>query len=295
MRKIDIAIVGAQKAGTTSLNNYLSEHPEILGHPQTEFAYFRDDKEYNEDYSSVFKRYFTVGSITSKYVLAKNVGIYDNEKAIKRLFEHNPNCKIIFVLREPVSRAISSYHMEKFNGWLKSDFSEIKDVIEREDYNNSLYRLFINMGLYAKHLKVLLKYFPKENVKIYLFEDLKTNTKDIYIDICNWLGVSNNFLPELQEKHNPTFQAKSQTLTSILLKLRNNKNPIKRIVKSILPYSAFTRIGNRLIASNKSKKRPEPISDDLKIYLRDYFNPHNKELSDMMDMNLDIWETQYSK
>lgn len=294
MRKIDVVIVGAQKAGTTSLNNYLSEHPEILGHPQTEFAYFRDDNEYQQDFDSVFKRYFTVGSFSSKIVLAKNVGIYDNEKAIERLFNHNPKCKIIFVLREPVSRAISSYYMEKFNGWLKKDLEEVKDVIEKKDYNNVLYRLFINKGLYSKHLKTLMKYFPEENIKVYLFEELKSNSEGIYKDICSWIGVENSYLPNLQEIHNPTFQAKSKLYTSLLLKLRNNRNPIKRFVKFILPYSTFTRLGNHLIESNKSNKKPNPISNELKNYLYDYFKPYNNELSEMTNVNLDVWDKNYN-
>lgn len=293
MKKINVLIVGAQKAGTTSLNNYLSEHPQILGHPQTEFAYFTDEDEYQNDFDSVFKKCFTVGNLDSKLVLAKNAGLYANEKAIKRLANHNPACKIIYVLREPVSRAISSYNMEKFNGWLKRNFEELKDVIEREDQNDLLYRFFINLGLYSKHLKILLKYFPKENIKVCLFKDLTTDTINTCKDIYNWIGVSDSYLPNFQKKHNSTFQAKSKTLTRIISKLKNNKNLIKRIAKKLLPYSTFTWLGNRLLESNKSKKKPEPISKDLKLYLYNYFKPYNNELKEIVDINLDAWEHKY--
>ena len=47
---IDIMIIGAQKAGTTSLKNYLGEHPELQTHPQKEFGYVWDDKEFNQGF-----------------------------------------------------------------------------------------------------------------------------------------------------------------------------------------------------------------------------------------------------
>lgn len=295
MRKIDIMIVGAQKAGSTSLNNYLSEHPDIIGHPQTEFSYFRSDEEYQEDYDTLFKKYFTKGDINAKYALAKNVGIYDNEKAIKRLHEHNPNCKIILLVREPVSRAISSYNMEKFNGYFKRDFEEVKNVIENKKYEDSYFRLIINLGLYANHLKCLLKYFPSENIGVYLFEDLKSDPEGTYKKICKWIGIDDTFTPNLETKHNQTFQPKSKVTSNILLKLRKNDNPIKKIVKGILPYSTFTKLGNFLLESNKSKKKPEQISKEMKDYLYGYFKPFNEDLKRMTDIDFSIWEKTTSK
>lgn len=289
MRKIDAVIVGAQKAGTTSLNTYLAEHPDILGHPQTEFAYFRDDNEYQQDYDQVFDRYFTLGDSTSSIVLAKNAAIYDSEKAIKRLADHNPDCKIIFLLRNPVSRAISSYHMERFNGWMKHELDEIVGVIEREEYESVLYRLLINMGLYADHLQVLQEHFPKENIKLYLFEELKQDTASVYRDICHWLGVSDSFLPDLEAKHNPTYEARNEMLSNLIFRLRSEKNPVKRFVKTILPYSTFTKLGNLLVDSNRSDKKPKPASTELKEYLHDYFRPFNDRLREMTDLDIDIW------
>ena len=83
MRQIDLMIIGAQKAGTTALNHYLGQHPDVLGHPQTEFAYFRDDNLFAEGYEPVFRRHFTQGDpATARVVIGKNAGIYDSETAL---------------------------------------------------------------------------------------------------------------------------------------------------------------------------------------------------------------------
>ena len=57
-RKIDIAIIGAQKAGTTSLKNYLGEHSEVTTHPHTEFSFFADEDQFESGYNNVFEKYF---------------------------------------------------------------------------------------------------------------------------------------------------------------------------------------------------------------------------------------------
>lgn len=101
-KKIDLMIVGAIKAGTTSLKNYLNEHPEILGHFQIDLTYFTNDSEYEAGYEKAFKKYFTEGGITkTRRVIAKDASVHQYEKTIKRLYEHNPECYIVFIIRNP--------------------------------------------------------------------------------------------------------------------------------------------------------------------------------------------------
>ena len=72
------------------------------------------------------------------------VSIYHNENGLKRLHEHNSNCKIVFIVREPVSRALSSYNMKQVSSvaGLKGDYEDFINVIENNIYNDSIYRVF---------------------------------------------------------------------------------------------------------------------------------------------------------
>jgi len=290
MKKIDLMIIGAQKAGTTSLQNYLNEHPEILGHPQIEFGFFKDDAMYANGYEKEFSRHFTAGNInTAKAVVAKNTGMYDSEKALERLRQHNPDCKLVFIVREPVSRAYSSYSMEKFNGLLTRDFSEIKDVIEEKRFDDMMYRFFIRLGLYSEFLKSIYKFFPENQVKIVLFEKLGKDPAGVCREIFQWLNIDPSFTPSTEKEYNKTQKPKSVLVSNILMRLRSNDNVIKKVAKKVLPYKVFTRLGTFLIESNKSSKRTKPISPEIKEYLQQFFAPYNKELEELAKIDLNGW------
>jgi len=283
-------IIGAQKAGTTSLQNYLNEHPEILGHPQIEFGFFKDDAMYANGYEKEFSRHFTAGNInTAKAVVAKNTGMYDSEKALERLRQHNPDCKLVFIVREPVSRAYSSYSMEKFNGLLTRDFSEIKDVIEEKRFDDMMYRFFIRLGLYSEFLKSIYKFFPENQVKIVLFEKLGKDPAGVCREIFQWLNIDPSFTPGTEKEYNKTQKPKSVLVSNILMRLRSNDNVIKKVAKKVLPYKVFTRLGTFLIESNKSSKRTKPISPEIKEYLQQFFAPYNKELEELAKIDLNGW------
>ena len=288
--KIDLMIIGAQKAGTTSLQNYLNEHPEILGHPQIEFGFFKDDAMYANGYEKEFSRHFTAGNInTAKAVVAKNTGMYDSEKALERLRQHNPDCKLVFIVREPVSRAYSSYSMEKFNGLLTRDFSEIKDVIEEKRFDDMMYRFFIRLGLYSEFLKSIYKFFPENQIKIVLFEKLGKDPAGVCREIFQWLNIDPSFTPSTEKEYNKTQKPKSVLVSNILMRLRSNDNVIKKVAKKVLPYKVFTRLGTFLIESNKSSKRTKPISPEIKEYLQQFFAPYNKELEELAKIDLNGW------
>lgn len=288
--KIDLMIIGAQKAGTTALKNYLNEHPEILGHPQTEFDFFNTDSEYNKGFEYAIKKYFTEGDkSTAKIIAAKYVSIYYNDDLLKKLALHNPNCKLVFIIREPVARAYSAYTMEIFSGWLKRDSLEIIDAIKTNNYNDTMYRLFVKMGLYDDHITMIYKYFPKNQVRIVLYEDLQKNSLEVSQDIFNWVGVDSTFMPNISKKHNETKMSKSKLLSDLILSIQNENNIIKRIAKKILPYNIFTKLGNTIVEYNKADKKHEPISKELYEFLHDFYKPHNERFTELTGIDLSHW------
>ena len=288
---VDVAIVGAQKAGTTSLKEYLAQHPSIHTHPQIEFSYFRDDDLYNRGYVAAEKEFLTVNNGSpSSITLIKNVGIYSSEIAVQRLYEHNPNCHIVFLVRNPVLRAFSSFSMEKFNGWYKEDFEKVKQVIEEENYSDVSFRLFIGHGLYVNHLKLLYRFFKKEQIKIVEYESFVHDRAAVCKSILKWIGLDENFEFNVNKVFNETKKSNSAIISSILIQLRSNKNPLKKTTKFILPYSWFTKLGGYLISLNKSKKRSKPMSQDMNDYLKAYFAHYNQEFDRLAGTNFsDEW------
>lgn len=291
-RKIDLMIIGAQKAGTTSLKNYLSEHPDIMSHPQIEFSFFNDNREYDKGFEEIFNQYFSVkDQKTTTKMVAKNVGVCSNEFAIQRLYEHNPACQIVFIIRNPVERAYSSYSMEVSNGWLKSEFNQIKDIIKKKEYDDPRFKIFIELGIYAPQIKTIEKYFPKDQIHILLFEDLKTKSAKICRSLFELLEVNPDFVPNIRKVHNKTRKVKSINWANLTMKLRDNDSLIKKSIKRILPPKVFTRISYYLLEINKSDKVFIELDKETRKFLVDFYKPYNDELQELLGpkFNISTW------
>jgi len=293
MKQIDLMIIGAQKAGTTALKNYMGEHPEILSHLQLEYAFFTIDDEYKTGFEKGFDKYLPdYQKNETRKVVAKGAAMHYNEHSLKRLAEHNPECKVVFVIREPVDRTYSAYQMEVFSGWLKRDFKEIIPILENNQKNDELYQSFITKSLYSDQLPVVYKYFKKDQVRLVLYEEFKDDPVAVCKDLFTWLGVDGSFVPDITVKHNVSRKAKSATFSTMLHKLRRNDNLVKKITKAILPYSTFTRIGNSLIEMNKSSNKMEPLDDEVNAHLKKFFEPYNNQLSELSGVDLSRWEKE---
>jgi len=289
-KPIDLMIVGAQKAGTTSLKNYLSEHPEITSHLQTEFSFFANHEEFEQGYERIRQIFFSQKEDEHK-IVAKNVGIYNRKYAIERLYQHNPHCLLVFVIRNPVERAFSSFSMQKSNGWTQS-LDDLKQAVANYEAGNKnvLYHNFISLGLYTRQLKNIYEYFPKEQVMVILFEDFKKNPLRICQNIFSRLEVDRHFEPDLSKIHNKTTKVKSIRYSRFINWLRRSNNPIKKITKKVVPYTLFTKIGLTLIEANKTKETYQFKQDkEIEEFLKNYFKPYNQELAKITGLDLNHW------
>jgi len=284
---IDLAIIGAQKAGTTSLKAYLSEHPDISSHFNIEFDYFVNDEIFKKGLEHTIIDQFPKEQ--TKIRLIKNVSLMRSEKGIERLYDLNPKIKIVAILREPVSRAYSSYRMEKLYGE-NLPFSEVKKVISHHEKNHRFYRSIVSPGLYFEHLKMIYSYFPSNQVRIYLYEDLISNPLSICKDIFNWINISSEFQPTIEKIHNQGSLQKSKLLGRLIKKLKANNNPLKRFLRIILPYSVFTAIASKVLNLNKRViSEKEQMNKETFEFLKNYYSEENKKLARLTGLNLSIW------
>lgn len=291
MRKVDVIIVGAEKAGTTSLKSYVNEHPEILGHQATEFTYFVNKKnEYELDFEEVFEKYFDGSQWTDqKLIAAKNASIHSDLTALERLNKHNPNCKLIYCVRNPVERAYSEYTYDRsHNRMNNSDFGEIVEILNSGEQRNRFYKNYIGHSLYHEHLDNMYQLFPKENVMVIFLEDLKTNPEDVMKRVFNFMKVDDSFKVNLDKVYNKTSVPKSKMMTRLIYFLRSNKK-VNKFLRSVIPFKMYKTIGAIMVDSNRSNTKFESMSNETRSFLNDYFKPHNERLGKMIDSNLPFW------
>ena len=166
--KVDFFIVGAPKAGTTSLYYYLNEHPEIEMSTQKETDFFSDSAiqkqglYYGENRINTLEKYHNLFPTTQekKYGEA-SVSYLFYEDVPEKIKAYNSKGKIIIMLRNLVDRAFSHYLMDYRLGLISSTLEE---VIECKSYNKKsklFYQQYIELGLYFKQVKRYLEIYDK--------------------------------------------------------------------------------------------------------------------------------------
>lgn len=291
-KKLDLVIVGAQKAGTTSLLRFLSQHNDVVGHTTKEFSFFTNSSEYELGFSIAFKKYFSEINF-GKSIIAKNVTLSISQEGLDKLKRHNQDIKIVFIIREPIGRSYSAYNMAVKDGWMRRDFLELRSIIQNQEYDDIMYRHFIGHGLYIEQVLNLTNYFPLENIRVYFYEDLTSKPEAICNDIFQWLGLSKH--PIASRIHNETFQPRSLKFSKLLDSLRQEENQLKKEVKRILPYKLYSGLSQKILKLNDSNVRYEKIPESMVTILKPHFHPYNKKLYDYLFHNQTIKVRRFGK
>jgi len=289
-QKVQLMIVGAQKAGTTSLKNYLAQHHQITTHPQLEFSYF-NTKEKAVNYESVFEKNFPdFTSGMNQVVMAKLAGMHARPEMIEKLAQHNPNCHLLFIVRNPIKRAFSSYRMEKRLGNISEDFDGLVSMLKEDPTNkgkNPLLTSFFELGNYASHLSSMYEHFPKNQVFAIDYDELSKIPNELCSNIFKWLDLPDSAV-DGSVIHNKGRQMKSQRLSKMLNYLRNPGNPLKRMVKAVLPYKTFTKLGQWMMGLNQKENEStkEVISSSSEQYLHSFYIDQHKSFEQLTGIRI---------
>jgi len=287
-RLIDVMIVGVEKAGTTSLLRYLSEHPEVISHKDMEMPYFVDDEKYKKGWDRAHKEYFP-SEIDRRVLLAKSVGCMYWELVPERLHAHNPDMKLIVVLRNPVERAYSAYWYALQMG--REDKKTFEDAIFAEEERlktgedfHLRYHSYLRRGLYGRQLERLLKFFDLGQVRIVMFEDLKTKPAGVVADLFGFFALD-PVLANVDKRHNETFGS-----TNAILYWLGSKSPIlRKAVGSFVPDGIKRTAKYFIIKAGNRKKEIPPISEETRAQLLRYYEADIDLLQKLLRKDLSIW------
>jgi hypothetical protein len=263
-------IVGAQKAGTTSLHAILAAHPETNMSEVKEVNYFINNDKFKRGlafYSSFFedKDAIATGESSPGYISHPGVA--------ERIKQNLGDIKIIIMLRDPIKRAFSQYwdNRRRMGEWM-SEGEIVKHCLE-ERYLPSR-RGYFSRGVYAPQVEHYFSLFGKENVKTIFLEELVSKQETILKDIYSFLSLDiNQGLSQLPPAENAS-QIWNNPLYTLFF-----KNPG---LSRYLPK----RARRFLFFGHKEKyKYPKPSSETLQR-LNDFYKPHNKELVELLGRKL---------
>ncbi len=268
----NLFIVGAPRAGTTSLFQYLKEIPQIFTSHEKEPNFFNSytvkdngtefiqpirDK---DSYLKLFEN-----ATDEMYLCEATTHYLFDPKCPKLIHNVSPNAKIIITLRDPVEREYSQYKLiflrtivEKMD-YVVSFLQEIKKQM-REKNNSWEPGLRLEAGLYTQNIKRYLEIFGIENVKILIFENWINNPKTMMKEILEFLKINYNlekFQGNIHHKSNNLRVPRGNTSKYFLQIGYRNKIINKIIPQSILYYvrdNFFTKKTLYLELDNQSRK-----------------------------------------
>ena len=293
----NLIIAGINKAGSTSLFHYLSEHPEIHGSRDKETCYFLPLL-YNEPLPPIRDYQVQFSHITQPgYRMEATPGyVIGGEKIASVINRTLPGVKIIIILKDPVDRLVSFYKRKKTTLQLPASMSFSEYVKTCRDLDEKEVRLrkhhlysALSTGAYSDFLEPWLKTFGND-VKIVFFDDLKKDARKFMKDIAAWLDIDTEFYDMFDfDVKNRSMNYKIRLLQQIAVKAnsagqrfwRTNPGIKKRLM------SVYYKI-------NGVSYDTDEIDQASLRFLYNYYRPHNQQLQQLlfrygMDERLPLW------
>ena len=289
----NLLIVGAAKSGTTSLHNYLNQHPSVFmcSPKEPHFLINKDIGEQRipngvlsvEDYKFLFK-----GSSTKKYRGESSVMYLSfPEFAIKNINKYlSKDVKIIIMLRNPVDRAYSGYqHVKRYNFMESLSFEKALDQSENRYHNTSNMTpasRYLELGMYFEQVKIFIEEF--DNVHVIIYDDYKNDFSSEMNNVFKFLDLD-AFKVNTDEKHMVGgWEWKNERIKSIMMK----RTLFKRVLKFLFPFKSL-RKGIMVNLRKRNINKIEKINPETEKWLKEYYKSDVKKLSLLLDKDLNNW------
>lgn len=211
-------LIGAAKSGTTALYRYLQQHPEVFLTTPKEPRFFafegqtptfnglrgtewkKDFRTRREDYQALFT------GAEGKAAGEASVMYLSEPGTAERIRRYVPDVKLMVILRNPVERAYSNFAYMRAEGREPiADFSEALEAEEERRRDNWISWFFYQgRGMYGQLLEPYYALFPREQIRVWLYEDLVADAGRVVREAFGYLGVDQDFPAAVDRRHNET-------------------------------------------------------------------------------------------
>lgn len=289
-------IIGAPKSGTTALYEYLRQHPDIYMSPLKEPRFFAV-----EGGSANFGGPFA--DVENK-VIIDNMDEYracfdgaHDEKAIGeastlylaspiaplRIRQYIPDVRLVAILRDPIERAFSGYLMNVMQKRETSSFEEAIEDEPRRLRENWYGARYLDAGHYSEQIRRYLSAFPKEQLKVYLYDDLKDDTHGLLEDLFNFLDVDPTFEVNTSWKHNVSGIPTNRLVDAVI-----GQRPSRYWLRRMKPYVPKSLVRLRHKIRRQYMYRPQ-LDPETRARLIPRFKDDILWLQDFLDRDLSAW------
>lgn len=285
MRLPNFIVGGALKAGTTSLNYYLKQHPDVFMSPMKEPRYFAYDPAASsngngnglhfpvttlEQYAGLFTgatNEKVVGEVSPHYIISPI--------APQRIHDTLPDVKLIFSLRHPVKRAYSVYWQAVRLG---NESRPVEQALTEAEHR-------VRNGRYYALLQNWYKLFDPAQIKVILFDDLARDALGVFQDVCRYLDVDDRFVPDLTVR-NKGGALKNERLGRFYEQLKNSR--FKQAIDPLFPERLRDKVND---LRNSNFEEPPPIPAEVAERLQAYYRDDIEQLELFLGRDLSAWKS----
>ena len=295
MTRANFYVIGAARSGTTSLQHYLGQHPEIYMCPVKEPSFYAFDgstadlrgpaAQWLSDHSVVTRSAYAalfenagdaraIGEVSPLYLLTTG--------SAERIRRENPGAKMVAILRHPADRAFASFVAHRREGWEPcATFREaLEDEARRVEEGWVLQCLF-SAGCYAEKLTPYYQRFSSTQIRVYLYDDLVQAPAALMADLFAFLDVDADFVPDLATRYN----ASGEIQNPLMGLFWKHSYRLRRQMRPFLPTSlrdlAYARITRDLYKPH--------LDDRLRAELTERYRDEIVRLQNIIDRDLSHW------
>lgn len=232
-------LVGAPKAGTTSLFEYLGAHPEIGVAAIKEPCFFAPEvpvdpktDAHRRDWASYLALYASVGD--RRVIGEGSVAYLSSAHAASAIHARIPHAKILMMLRDPADRLFAHYSAARVAGVTSRAFTDWVGEQQRVEAARSPIYGSVWAGCYATHLARFQAEFPIAQLHISYYDDFVADPDAVLAAIFTFLGVDPSVTIDRTERHNVTTVSKWPALDPI-------RAPVSALLQQMLPAAVFDR------------------------------------------------------
>jgi hypothetical protein len=295
MRLPDFLIIGAPKAGTTTLHYALSQHPEVFMCPLKEAGFFwaygqpirlhgpGAEKLRNRlvtqlnDYQKLFKDARgaqTVGESSVRYLVSP--------AAPKNIHHFIPAARLVVILRQPAERAFSAFAHNRRDGLEPcDDFAQAIAEDRQGKRDDWEFCRYLDRGFYFTSLTRYLEYFDRSQIHISLLEDLIQDPQGLMCGLFGFIGVDEAFEPDLTHKHNASGVIHNPLLRTVW----THSNRLRVAVRPYLPAKMRHAAFEWVIRDLDKMKMPA----DQRKELTEIYRPDILQLQELIQRDLSHW------
>jgi hypothetical protein len=296
MTRPDFFIVGAPKCGTTSLHQYLRQHPQVFMPLVKEVKYFGADRQPRHTPKLTLKEYLALFQAAPAGVRVgeASVGYLRSSTAAKEIAAFSPGAQAIVMLRDPVE-VMHALHSELvFLG--VEDLPDFSEALAAEpdrkagrrippNINNPRGLFYREAVSFAEQVERYVDALGREHLHVIVFDDFKADTAASVRDTFRFLGVDDSFAPVL-DVANPSKVARSRIAQCVL---SSPPGWMRTIARSLVPRTTRKRAYRAAMRLNARSQARAVMDPDLRRRLTAELAPEVERLSALVERDLTHW------